>query len=295
MNKIIQSLLLTLFVASIPSASAYDTILINFSDGKTGVGSPDDDGNHWNNAVHGGEGHQTPLKLVNSKGALTPLTLTCVDDFYGGFASADNPQDLFPSNAGNSRWALERGKDESGAVKISGLKPNVQLSVAVFGTREAPVTLSSTYSVDDKKNNQVNSRNRNQVSRFTNIQSDEKGEFVLRVGIHEGQNAFLNVMKLDVGATSYRTPGDNPEPAPRPKPEVASKPAPAPQPPVASAPKPVSKPAPSPAVKAPVSPPASAPPRAQGSSSLFLILGVLALLAGLGLVGGAVWWYLKSS
>jgi hypothetical protein len=249
-----------------------ERILINFTTEKGQVATMQQTKTYWNCAVLNQEIRTTGIKLLNEEKKPTGITLKVENDFYGAYDSGDNPQELYANIIGNTRWSLEKGNDDTGIIKLSGLSPEQIYDFHIFGTREAPVELAATYTIKGHNERQVNSRNRNTKSIFSNRGPFSDGTVEIRVSISSGQNAFINAMEIHPKGTVATTVA-KPEPQP--------------------APKPGAKPAPKPSAYTP--PQQAASSGDGGSGNLILILGILSLLAGLGLVGGSIWYYLKSS
>lgn len=257
-------------------SGAEELILINFGTSGTQVASPDEEGRSWNNAVWNGEGHTSDLSLVTTAGGKTGIQIRVLKPFFGGFDVGNNPQNLYPAEAGNSRWSLEKGAVEEAQLRVTGLSPDVKYDFFFFGTREAPIQLATRYEIGNRGANLVNSRNRGQLASIRGVEADGSGAVTIRVTLAlDTHNGFLNVMEI-----RYPEKKEGSSPAPEKPQEVKQEPKPQPNP----------KPEPAPTARPN---PAPSAPSADEGNSLYLISGVIFVLLGLGVVAGSVWYYIK--
>lgn len=264
-------------------------ILIDFGTTSYAISSPDPAGRHWNSvglpsSLYGADlqGRFAPLKLVDEKGAATPLVFAVVDMPLGAFDSGENPQELYPAAAGRDRWSLEKGKDESARFTFTGLDPAKTYDFHFFGVRDAPVSFVSRYTVNGQSVTLAANNNRRNLGSVTGVKPTAAGEVVVDYAIEDGSNAHLSVLEITwdgVGPTKpgeFRTAVAAPPPPPAPP-----RPTPAPQP-VAAPAKP-SVPAPSSAPASPAARPAAK--RKDSGGKGLLISGIVLLVLGLGVAG----------
>ncbi|MEM6884198.1 MAG: hypothetical protein AAF571_04145 [Verrucomicrobiota bacterium] len=251
----------------------------------------------WNNAVWGGAGDQTPLKLVNRKNYQLGITMQRLSGFLGGYDTGDNQQTLFPSSAAKDRWSLEKGKSEEGVIRFSGFQSNHYLNIHFYGIRDAPVEFLTSYASQGQQVELNCQNNRDKIVSLKSLRPDADGNIDVKVSIASGPNGHLSVAMLqlyDSEPTSFSIPatpggGSGSAPSPPPAPE-----------PTAPKPPPATPPAPSPA--APEEQPeeieevdelAELGLEEEAGNTVLMIVGVLLIVLGIGVIIGSVWYFLK--
>ena len=201
------------------TCEANQSFFIDFGTADHTTKSPEPKGRHWNNAIWGGVGDKQELKLVDASGKPSNLRVVRVNGFFGGYDAGTNPQSLYPASVGKDRWSLEKGKVESGVIRILGLAPGQIVTLRAFGTREAPVEFVTKFSAAGK-HAQINCQNNSKKEAvLSNIRIGKYRRVDMAVSIASGPNGHLSALVLTIQQNEQSAPTAAPTPAkPKPKP-----------------------------------------------------------------------------
>jgi hypothetical protein len=210
-------------------------ILIDFGpsnddDGRATAG-PDVNGNYWNSwrpypgnhPIPNGEIYQGTIVDTNNNATNIGLIMTNSFDsngrVNGGLLSPDAELlgDLAVPTATEDYWFESV---DGGAVRISGLDPNLFYDLRILGSRESEETRITRYTAVDSKgsqavdlqtsgngigNNEYDGNN-DMIVGFTDLRSNIDGDIYLDVSIVEGGYAYLNLLEITVKSKIKQTP-----------------------------------------------------------------------------------------